>query len=130
MFEAFAIVELFGHTRIAGKCTEQVIAGGTFLRVDVPKTEREEAFTKFYGSSAIYSITPTDEETMKKAVEGYQVAPIERWRLAEKHPALAAGPADDDYYDDYPDDDGPDDDPHSHEEKNMIDPRSTNDIPF
>ena len=30
MFEAFAIVELFGHTRIAGKVTEQTIAGGTF----------------------------------------------------------------------------------------------------
>ena len=36
-FECFALVEIFGHTRIAGKVTEQVIAGTGFVRVDVPE---------------------------------------------------------------------------------------------
>lgn len=32
----WAIVELFGHARIAGRVTEQVIAGQGFIRADVP----------------------------------------------------------------------------------------------
>lgn len=42
----WAIVELFGHSKIAGEISEQTIAGGPFLRVDVPETERESAFTR------------------------------------------------------------------------------------
>lgn len=36
-FEQWAIVDLFGHTRIAGKVSEQVIGGCSFVRVDVPE---------------------------------------------------------------------------------------------
>ena len=35
-FEQWAIVEIFGHQRIAGKVTEQTIGGCSFVRVDVP----------------------------------------------------------------------------------------------
>ena len=40
---------------------------------------------------------------MKTAVEGYRIAPVERWRMVINHPALEAalGPIDDD--DDYDD---------------------------
>jgi len=64
-FDNFCIVELFGHQKIAGKVTEQVIAGQGFVRVDVPQTKRFPAFTRMFGSGAIYSITPVDEETCK-----------------------------------------------------------------
>lgn len=53
-FEAHAIVELMGHSRIAGRVSEQVIGGASMLRVDVPKTARCEAYTKFYSSGAVY----------------------------------------------------------------------------
>lgn len=47
--EFYAIVELFGHQRIAGKISEQTIAGQNFIRVDVPDTERNPGFSKLYG---------------------------------------------------------------------------------
>ncbi len=34
--DLWALVELFGHTKIAGKCTEQNSAGTNMLRFDVP----------------------------------------------------------------------------------------------
>jgi hypothetical protein len=34
--EQWAIVEIFGHQRIAGRLTEQTIGGCSFVRVDVP----------------------------------------------------------------------------------------------
>ena len=35
-FNEWALVELFGHQKIVGKVTEATLAGGAFLRVDVP----------------------------------------------------------------------------------------------
>lgn len=81
-FEAFCVVELFGHARIVGRVTEQTIGGGSFIRVDVPETSKEGAFTKFYGPAAIYSITPLpDEETMQRIAEAVAQPPIEAWKL-------------------------------------------------
>jgi len=80
-FEQIAIVELFGHQVIAGKVSEQVIGGQGFVRVDVPTTNTQEGFTKFYGAGAIYAITPCDEVTMLAAVEGLRRKPIDVWKL-------------------------------------------------
>jgi hypothetical protein len=44
-FETFAIVELFGHSIISGKVSEQVIGGASFVRVDVPAVDGTEAYT-------------------------------------------------------------------------------------
>lgn len=41
-FDLWCIVELFGHNRIAGRCTEQNVAGVNMLRVDVPATSGSE----------------------------------------------------------------------------------------
>ena len=75
-FENFCIVELFGHKKIAGKVTEQVIAGQGFIRVDVPQTKRTSPFTRMFGSGAIYSITPVSEEIAIAAAEQIFVEPV------------------------------------------------------
>ena len=80
-FETFAIVELFGHSIIAGKVSEQVIGGASFVRVDVPAVDSTEAYTKFYGSGAIYCITPTDENTAMRAAQGLRQKPVDVWKL-------------------------------------------------
>jgi hypothetical protein len=80
-FEQFAIVELFGHNVIAGKVSEQVIGGQGFVRVDVPATQDQSGFTKFFGPGAIYAITPCDEGTMLSAVAGLRQKPIDVWKL-------------------------------------------------
>jgi len=75
-FESYCIIELFGHQRIAGKVTEQVIAGQGFIRVDVPATKRQPAFTRMFGSGAIYSITPVEKEIAERAAEAIYVEPV------------------------------------------------------
>jgi hypothetical protein len=80
-FDQWAIVEIFGHQVIAGKVTGAVIGGQGFVRIDVPAVGDQEGFTKFYGTGAIYSISPVDEETCKSAVAGLQPKPVEVWKL-------------------------------------------------
>lgn len=79
-FEQWAIVELFGHTRIAGLVSEQALGGETFIRVDVPAVnERYLGFTKLFGKGAIYAMTFVDEETGKAAAAHMIIKPIEEW---------------------------------------------------
>jgi len=75
-FESYCIVELFGHQKIAGKVTEQTIGGQGFVRVDVPETKRFSAFTRFFGTGAIYSMTPVSEEIAMKAAQSIYVEPV------------------------------------------------------
>lgn len=69
IFEIHALVELFGHQRIAGKVSEQVIAGTGFVRVDVPETAKRAGYTRFFNPSAVYGITPVDEEAARRLAE-------------------------------------------------------------
>lgn len=78
-FNLWCIVELFGHNRIAGKCSEQNIAGSNFLRVDVPETKLQPAFTRFLNHAAIYAINPVTEEVARDRAEVYNCAPVDKW---------------------------------------------------
>ena len=78
-FESWAIVELFGHNKIAGKCSEQNIAGNNMLRIDVPETEINPTFTRLLGHAAIYAINPVTEEVARHWAMMLRVAPITAW---------------------------------------------------
>lgn len=80
-FEQWALLELFGHMRIAGKVTEQSIAGGALLRVDVPETKKCPGFTRFFGISAIYSINPVTEKVARAMAEQMAVMPVTEWDI-------------------------------------------------
>lgn len=82
-FETWAIVELFGHQRVAGRVSEQTIGGCAFIRVDVPKIEAVEPFTKFYTQGAIYCMTPTDEATAIAAARSFCSRPISPFVIPE-----------------------------------------------
>lgn len=91
-FDQWALVELFGHTRIAGRVSEQTIAGGALIRVDIPETKANPSFTRFFGISAIYSINPVTEEVARHMAESIAVKPIDSWDIREyisKSKALA-----------------------------------------
>lgn len=60
-FDEWAIVEVMGHQRCAGRVSEQTIGGSAFVRVDVPDAGNGIAFTKLYGPGSIYCITPCSE---------------------------------------------------------------------
>lgn len=90
-FELSAIVELFGHTRMAGKVTEQTIGSASFIRIDVPDTKTNPSFTRIVNPSAVYAINPVTEEVMLDMAERISERPIESWdirRMQEKLLAL------------------------------------------
>ncbi|MDE3068254.1 MAG: acetyltransferase [Verrucomicrobiota bacterium] len=82
-FDEWALVELFGHQKIVGKVTEATLAGGAFLRVDVPEYNGSPAFTRFYGPGAIYSINPIGEQMARDLMEHYRHEPVSRWELPQ-----------------------------------------------
>lgn len=87
-FEAWGFVELMGHNRIAGKLSEQTIAGKNLLRVDVP-LEDGSFRTQFYGASAIFALHPTDEATARKLVERIKPEPVFAFML-DRTPRLGS----------------------------------------
>lgn len=102
-FDAWCLVELFGHAKLAGKVSEANIAGGVLLRVDVPeievesngKVEKVAAYTKFYGTNAIYSLTVTTQETCEAFLRHHRPKPVMAYELAGR-PMLTANLEDDD----------------------------------
>ena len=118
-FESWAIVELFGHQKVAGQVSEQQIAGQAMLRVDVPEMEGQAGWTRFYGGNAVYSVTPADEATTRAAAAMLQARPITVYGVAAPERQIGARLVDGDGYpqgfldpeedDDYLDEDGVDD---------------------
>lgn len=100
-FDTWGTVELFGHVRLGGRISEALIAGAPFIRVDIPETERQPAFTRFLGPNAIYAITPTSEEIARSVAAYSDHEPVRSYelrRLAAGGPPEADG-VDDDYDD-------------------------------
>jgi len=77
--EGWAILELMGHRKLAGKVGEHEMGGQVLLRLDVP--DGEGWSTQFYGPGAIYCLTPTTEETARAFAMRSQPEPIHRWEL-------------------------------------------------
>lgn len=80
-FESWAIVDLFGHTRRAGKVSEQTIGGCSFVRIDVPGETPEAFTTELYGNGAIYGIRIVSEEVARLAAQDCKAEPISMWSL-------------------------------------------------
>ena len=75
-FDQFAIVELYGYAKIAGRVTEQNISGHGFIRIDVPEVNGKPSFTKLVGPQSIYSITPVSEDIAMRAIESLSISPV------------------------------------------------------
>lgn len=105
-FKTWALVELFGHTRIAGEVTEQTIAGGAMVRIDVPETEKSPAFTRIVNVQAVYAINPITEDMAKTIASQLEIKPIQIWDIkdyVEKNKkALTSGREFDDDFTDLP----------------------------
>ena len=87
-FEAWGIVDLFGHQRVAGRICEQQLGGDTFVRVDVPH-ENDGFHTRLFGKGAIYSISITDEAIARATASRMPNRPVYSYDL----PALRADDA-------------------------------------
>lgn len=79
---SWALVEIFGHQRIVGFLSEQTVGTGVLLRVDVPDLTKNgkmvrKGFTRYFGLSSIYSITPVDEATVRALLPNIDGTPGE-----------------------------------------------------
>lgn len=90
-FEEWCMVELFGHQKIVGMVTEATMAGGAFLRVDVPAFNGKPAFTRFYSPGSIYSISPISEEVARGLMDQYRNEPVCRFDLPQLAEKVSSG---------------------------------------
>jgi hypothetical protein len=82
--KAWALVELFGHQRIVGFLSQQTFGTGVLFRVDVPDLLKDgkvvrDGFTRYFGLSSIYSITPISEAHVRELlphVDGTPARPM------------------------------------------------------
>ncbi len=81
-FNEWAILELMGHRRLAGKVTEATLAGGAFIRIDIPMKDGKTS-TQFYSPASIYAITPTTEEIARQVSLSSQPEPVNRWEFPQ-----------------------------------------------
>ena len=75
----WAIVEIFGHRKLAGRTREEERFGAKMLRIDVPTIVIGDGdalvvsgwTTSFYGGASIFSFSLTDEATVFRANKPY-----------------------------------------------------------
>lgn len=79
----YAIIELMGHQKIAGKVTEQAIAGTNMLRIDVPAIGNQPAFTRYIGGSGIYAINPCSEDVLMAFLKNNMPTPVYVWDVSQ-----------------------------------------------
>lgn len=73
----WAIVELMGHVKLAGKLTEEEKFGSKMGRLDIPK---DEGFvTQLFGGGSVYRITIVTEEVARQVNKMTTSAPVSPW---------------------------------------------------
>ncbi len=94
--ELWAIVEVMGHARYAGRVSEYTELGVPLVRVEVPATPECPAFEKLLGASSIFRITPCTEEAARTAAGQFRVQPLNLVALPAARPGPPAFLEDDD----------------------------------
>src|SRR5262245_58226035 len=79
-FDQWAILELLGHVKLAGRVTEEEHFGSKLGRIDIPMSGGSFT-TQYFGGGSIYRITPTTEEIARAVALRNQPAPVHRWEL-------------------------------------------------
>ncbi len=85
--ETWAVVELMGHVRVAGRLSEEEKFGGKLGRVDVP-TDDGGFVTQYFTASSVYRLTIVSEEAARLVAKNNRVEPVHSWEIPKQ---LAAG---------------------------------------
>ena len=123
--ETWAVVELLGHLKLAGRLTEEEKFGSKLGRLDIPfnrtceacagtgqaafmsaepcpsckGTKVESGFmTRYFGGASVYSISVVSEEVARHVAQVAAPAPVSQWDFPKR--ALPAPEDRDDEYDD------------------------------
>ena len=81
-FNKWAIVELMGHVKMAGKVTEEELFGSKMGRIDIPNAEG--FVTQFFSGSSVYRLTPCTEPIARAAAQNMRNhQPVSEWDLTQ-----------------------------------------------
>ena len=87
--ESWAIVELMGHVKIAGRLTEEERFGAKMGRLDIPLSEGDFV-TQYFGGGSVYRITAVTEEVARRVAKASgDVAPVRPWDYPKSLPSAA-----------------------------------------
>jgi hypothetical protein len=81
-FDSWAIVELMGHVRIAGRVSEEERFGAKMGRIDIPTGDGFT--TQYFGGSSVYRLTPTTEEAARLVAKQNQPRPVHAWEFPKR----------------------------------------------
>lgn len=86
--ESWAIVELMGHVKLAGRLTEEERFGVKMGRLDIPN---DDGFvTQYFGGGSVYRITAVTEEVARQVCKTTAPAPVSPWDFPKQLPEPAA----------------------------------------
>jgi hypothetical protein len=78
-YDGWAILELMGHVRLAGRVTEESHFGVALGRIDIPNGDTFT--TQYFGGSSIYRLSPVSEQVARIVASQNQPEPVHRWEL-------------------------------------------------
>lgn len=79
--DTWAIVEMLGHRRLAGRVREVQLAGAGMLRLDIPAAGTDPARTQYISPASLYALHPCGEPTARAAAAQWRPDPVQRWEL-------------------------------------------------
>lgn len=86
----WAIVELMGHVKLAGRLSEVERFGVKMGRLDIP--EGDGFVTRLFGGQSVYSITYVTEAVARHVRKQTTAAPVSPWDFPKQLPAPAPAP--------------------------------------
>ena len=84
-FDSWAVLELMGHVRIAGRVTEEERFGAKVGRIDIP-TPDGGFVTQYFTAGSIYRMTACTEDAARAVALKNQPTPVHRWELPAPAP--------------------------------------------
>lgn len=79
--ERWAIIDLFGHTRLAGRVSEVQQFGTSMCRIEVPEVDGRPGFTRDVGGAAIFGMTDVSEDLAVAFTRAQRTAPVQPYEL-------------------------------------------------
>lgn len=98
--ELWAVVEVMGHAKYAGRVSEYTALGVPLMRVEVPAVNDQPAFEKLLGAASIFRITPCTREVAERAAAQFRVEPLALVQLPAAVPTRPMYLEDDEYDED------------------------------
>lgn len=85
MNDQWAILELMGHVRTAGRVTEEEKFGVKMGRIDIPVLDGTFV-TQYFGGASVYRMTLVDEAAARAVAISSGVHPVQSWEMPRPEP--------------------------------------------